>query len=224
MGGPAMHLGLLSYLGQLFSSLLFSLARPAGQFVQGEAIKVVRGMGILTQSENNSNATLSKSKIPDYAKDYKNEYLFIKGIDTCFKFFLDNLDKADKGVFKNNRVDIIKKHINKLEKAQRLGYLKDTTNIEIDEVNSSLLLEGLADFGDYYVDNEWEFDPVGFDMFVDREFPGYKNLLNCIVLFHSKFKLVFDKYKINWPDSDSDEIAGILGGDDDSDSDSDSDC
>ena len=63
-------------------------------------------------------------------------------------------------------------------------------------------------------------------MFVDREFPGYKDLLNCIVLFHSKFKLVFDKYKINWHDSDSDEngvdsdeIAGILGKDSDSDSD-----
>ena len=186
-------------------------------------------MGILTQTENNSNSTLNKNKIPDYAKDYRNEYLFIRGIDTCFKFFLDNLNKADKGVFENNRVNIIKKYINKLEKAQRLGYLKDTTNKEIDEVNvrySSLLLEGLADFGDYYVDDEWEFDPVGFDMFVDREFPGYKDLLNCIVSFHSKFKLVFDKYKINWHDSDSDddgvdsdEIAGILGSDSDSDSD-----
>ena len=114
-------------------------------------------MGILTQTENNSNSTLNKNKIPDYAKDYRNEYLFIRGIDTCFKFFLDNLNKADKGVFENNRVNIIKKYINKLEKAQRLGYLKDTTNKEIDEVNvpySSLLLEGLADFGDYYVDDE----------------------------------------------------------------------
>ena len=55
-------------------------------------------MGILPQSNNNCNANLNKSKIPDYAKDYKNEYLFIRGIDTCFKFFLDNLDKADKEV------------------------------------------------------------------------------------------------------------------------------
>ena len=47
-----------------------------------------------------------------------------------------------------------------------------------------------------------------------------------IVLCHFIFKLVFDKYKINWHDSDSDddgvdsdEIAGILGSDSDSDSD-----
>ena len=41
-------------------------------------------MGILPQSVYNSNATLSKSKIPDYARDYRNEYLFIRGINkTC---------------------------------------------------------------------------------------------------------------------------------------------
>ena len=38
-------------------------------------------MGILPQSDHNCNATLSKSKIPDYARDYRNEYLFIRGID-----------------------------------------------------------------------------------------------------------------------------------------------
>ena len=180
-------------------------------------------MGILNRT---SNISKSKSKIPDYAKDYKNEYLFIRGIDTCFKFFLDNLDKADEGVFQNHRVDIIKKYINKLEKAQRLGYLKHSTNIEIVEVDviySSLLLEVLAD----YKDND-EFDVEMFNSYVDLEFPGYKNLLKCIGEFHSKFKLVTFEYLINRPDSDddgldSDDIGGILGGCDDSDSDSDSD-
>ena len=192
---------------------------------------VVREMGVLVHTSNISGNTF---KIPDYARDYKNEYLFIRGIDTCFKFFLDNLDKADKGVFQNNRVEIIQKKINTLEKAQRLGYLSDTSDIEIDEQDvsySSLLLERLIDFSDYYVDDEdWEFDQERFDMFVDREFPGYKNLVKCIELFQSKFKLVFDKYKINWNDSDSyddgvdsDDIKAILSGCEDSESDSDSD-
>ena len=35
-------------------------------------------MGILTTT---SNISKSKSKIPDYARDYRNEYLFIRGID-----------------------------------------------------------------------------------------------------------------------------------------------
>ena len=42
---------------------------------------VVIIMGILNQVDHNCNATLSKSKIPDYARDYRNEYLFIRGID-----------------------------------------------------------------------------------------------------------------------------------------------
>ena len=74
-------------------------------------------MAILPQSDHDCNAILSKSKIPDYARDYRNEYLFIRGIDMCLKFFLDNPDKADKGVFQNHRVEIIKKKINKLELA-----------------------------------------------------------------------------------------------------------
>ena len=134
-------------------------------------------------------------------------------------FFYDNTNKADKGIFLNNRVEIIKKKINKLDQAQRLGYISDISNIEIDERDvyySSLLLERLGDFTDYYVDDDWEFDEESFDRFVDCDFPGYKNLVECMELFHSKFKMVFDKYKIIRPDSDSDDDPGI-----DSDSDSD---
>ena len=36
--------------------------------------------------------------IPDYAKDYKNEYLFILGINNEFKYFLDNIDEATCGL------------------------------------------------------------------------------------------------------------------------------
>ena len=141
---------------------------------------------------------MTRKVIPDYARDYRSEYLFIIGIDKCFKFFWDNTCKADKGVFQNHRVDIIKNHINKLEKAQRLGNLSDISNIEIDEQDvfySSSLLEKLNDFTDYYVDyDDWEFDEERFDRFVDLEFPGYKNLVACIELFYSKFKI--DKHKL----------------------------
>ena len=166
---------------------------------------------------------MSRKVIPDYAKDYKNEYLFIRGIDKCFEYFLDNMNKATTGVFENHRVDKIKKYINRLEKAQKLNYLNDTTNQEIDEQDvsySSLLLEKLADFSDYYVDDEWEFDEDRFNSYVDLEFPGYKALLKCIGLFHSKFKMVFDKYEINWHDSDSDDIVTMFRSDDEYDSDS----
>ena len=75
---------------------------------------------------------MSRKVIPDYAKDYKNEYLFIRGIDKQFKYFLDNIEKADQGVFQNNRVEIMEKNINRLEKAIKMGYFKDNSNLEID--------------------------------------------------------------------------------------------
>ena len=198
---------------------------------------VIRHLGILAQTSNYQKFIKKTNQIPDYGREYRNDYLFIRGIDTCFKFFWDNTWKADKGIFQNNRVEIIKKKINKLDQAQRLGYLNDISNMEIDEQDvfySSSLLEELNDFTDYHVDDDWEFDQERFDRFVDRDFPGYKNLVECIELFHSKFKMVFDKNKIKiiWPDSDSDsdddgvdsdDIKDILNGCEDSESDSDSD-
>ena len=38
-------------------------------------------MGVPEVSDKNSNATLTQNKIPDYARDYRNEYLFIRGTD-----------------------------------------------------------------------------------------------------------------------------------------------
>ena len=88
-------------------------------------------MGILQPPEGkNSNAT-AINKIPDYAKDFKNEFLFIRGIDKCFEYFLDNINKADKGVFENHRVDKIYKLIDRFEKAQRLNYLNDISDKNI---------------------------------------------------------------------------------------------
>ena len=48
--------------------------------------------------------------IPDYAKDFKNEYLFILGINNEFKYFLDNIKEATHELFENFRVDKIKKN------------------------------------------------------------------------------------------------------------------
>ena len=70
-------------------------------------------MGVLattsTISENTLNQGKSKSKIPDYARNYRNEYLFMRGIDKEFKYFLENINDATRGVFQNHRVDKIKK-------------------------------------------------------------------------------------------------------------------
>ena len=195
-------------------------------------------MGILNQVDHNCNATLSKSKIPDYARDYRNEYLFIRGIDkTCDGLEMKLYDE-DKEIFKSTKVDKIKRLIHKFVKAQKLGYLKNISDKDIyesDVFNSISLYESLIDMGDYYYNYDTEYDQKIFEKLIDADFPGYIDFVRSIELFDSKFRLHeldISSNKINWYDSDSDndddgvdsdEINNIFGSGEDSESDSDSD-
>lgn len=123
---------------------------------------------------------------PDYAKDYKNEFLFVRGIDKCFEYYLNNLNKATSGVFQN-RIERINKYLDRLR-------LPNTLEIDERDVGISLsLIEGLAEFTDYYVNDRWEFDQEAFVNNVDGDFPGWFCLVETIELFHSKFVMV-NKY------------------------------
>lgn len=123
---------------------------------------------------------------PNYAKDYKNEFLFVRGIDKCFEYYLDNLNKATSGVFQN-RIERINKYLDRLR-------LPNTLEIDERDVGISLsLIEGLAEFTDYYVNDRWEFDQEAFVNNVDGDFPGWSRLVETIELFHSKFVMV-NKY------------------------------
>ena len=70
------------------------------------------------------NSISGTNKIPEYARDFKNEYLFIRGINKEFKYVVENINEATRGLFENQRVDKIKKFIKKFLLAQKLGYLK----------------------------------------------------------------------------------------------------
>ena len=60
-------------------------------------------MGILTPYDHNCNAILSKSKIPDYTRDYRNEYLFIRGINKTCGEFVKKLGREE--IFKSPQAD-----------------------------------------------------------------------------------------------------------------------
>ena len=57
----------------------------------------------LADADKISNATLSKSKIPDYARDYRNEYLFIRGINKTCGNFVKKLGREE--IFKSPQAD-----------------------------------------------------------------------------------------------------------------------
>ena len=62
---------------------------------------------IETQNVQDFNSNKKISKIPDYAKDYKNEYLFIIGIDGCFGSILKEERLFTKDIFER-RYSLVK--------------------------------------------------------------------------------------------------------------------
>ena len=184
-------------------------------------------MGILAQTSNFQNCIKKTNKIPEYAMEFKNEYLFIRGINKEFKYFVVNINEATRGLFENHRVDKIKKFIKKFLLAQKLGYLNDVSNFEIKSSDVDYLIKMKKNFHNFkqYIN----FCKCCYDdhdePFIDP-YPGFKNIYDDYELFCSKFKIEYEEgIKSSWDyctdsdsdsDSDSDDLEVIL-----SDSDSD---
>ena len=162
-------------------------------------------MGIVTHFSNSQNFIKSTNKIPEYARDYKKEYLFIIGLDKEFKYLVDNINDATRGLFESHKVDGIKYFIKRFLRGQERGKLQDISDFEIrndDDVFNIISIKKQFDnlrqyiniCGDFYDEDEYvNFDP----------YPGFKNIYDDFELFFSKLKI---KYKevIYTSDSDSD--------------------
>ena len=165
-------------------------------------------MGILGQTSNYQNCISGTNKIPEYAREFKNEYLFIRGISKEFKYFVENINEATRGLFENHRVDKIKKFIKKFLLAQKLGYLNDISNFEIKSSDVDYLIKikkNFINFNQYieFCKDCWDDDD---QIFIDP-YPGLKNIYNDYELFCSKFKIKYEDGGSFWDyctDSDSD--------------------
>ena len=163
-------------------------------------------MGILGTSSKFQNCIKStNNKIPEYTKEYKREYQFIRGINKEFKYFVDNLDKATTGLFENHRVDRIKYFIKRFLRGQEKGKLQDIRNFEIyeDDVDNLIKIENnFYNFNQYiifckdcYEDDEPFIDP----------YPGFKNIYDDFKIFFSKLNIIYEEVNyISDSDSDSD--------------------
>ena len=134
---------------------------------------------------------------PDYAKDFKNEYLFIIGINNEFKYFLDNMNEATRGLFENLRVDKIKKFISKFLLYQNSGYFKDLSNFEIKSSGIKNLIRIKKKFNDFNNLINYRKDCYDGDEqnFVDP-CPGFINIIetrigNNKILFISMITIFF---------------------------------
>ena len=149
-----------------------------------EALKVLQIALNVTSSVKEK---LKKTnKIPEYARDFKNEYLFIRGINKELDNFVINYLSDCSELFVSSYSDRIKFFIRKFLKAQELGYLKDTSCFifnESDVVNMVFL------FGRMY------FDFVEDKEFVDGhpdDYLGYRDFYELFCKFYDKLNIDID--------------------------------
>ena len=160
--------------------------------------------------------------IPDYANDFKNEYLFILGINNEFKYFLDNMNEATRGLFENFRVDKIKKIIKLFLAYQNLGQFKDVSNFEIKSSDIKNLIKIKRNFNDFNRLIEYKKDCYhGDEQNFIVPYPGFKNIYDDFVLFCSKFKIKYEADDRFWDYNDDRYRYRYCYSDSDSDSDSD---
>ena len=163
----------------------------------------------------------SNNKIPPYAKNFKKEYLFIRGINKEFKYFKNKLDKLNDGLFESNISNRIKYNMKRFLRGQEKGKIKDISNLMLPRYDVDNLIFINNKFRMYKI--RWDFFNVSddsddsddeddgsddvdvdVDVGIDDEddgknvYPGFKEIYDI-------FKLFFSKLNIEYEDSDSDE-------------------
>ena len=163
----------------------------------------------LSNLQNFHNFKKSNNKIPPYAREYKKEYLFIRGINKEFKYFYKHLDEINDGLFKSKRSDSLCYLIKRFLRGQEKGKLKDISNFVIYEDDVDYLIKIKREFHCYKIcydalkessddddDDDDDEDSDADD--VDDPYPGFENI-------YYYFELFFSKLNIEYEDSDSDE-------------------
>ena len=169
----------------------------------------------------------SFNKIPEYAREYKREYQFIRGLNKEFKYFLNKQDNLNNGLFESYIADRIKYFMKRFLRAQEKGKLKDISEFEIpdDDVFNLNKIKVLFDAWKLRYDalNNVSDSDEDFDEVNEVVYPGFGKLYKLFKIFYNKLNIYYEEeesdygeYEIKFVFSDSDR-------DSDSDSDSDSD-
>ena len=156
---------------------------------------------------------LAQNKIPEYAREFKNEYLFIRGINKEMDNFVVNYLSDCSELFVSSYNDRIKFFIKKFMKAQELGYLKDTSCFKFKECD----VENIV-----FLFERMHFDFEEDEEFVDGnpdDFPGYRDFYEFFCKFYNKIN--FDPCSDCDDSDDSVNTEDIISGYEDSETDSD---
>ena len=189
-------------------------------------------MVILGTSLNYQNCIKStNNKIPEYATNYKKEYLYIRGLNKEFKYFINKLDDLNNGLFESNISNRIKYNMKRFLRGQEKGKIKDISDLVLqrDDFNNLIFINEQfgyyklrydafcddSDDNDYYSDDDSDDDGNGEYLVDGKPYPGF-------IEFYDIFKKNFSQIKNedSYSDSDIEDFDIVLpDSDDDSDSD-----
>ena len=105
------------------------MSRP---LIQDSSVRVlvVIEMGILGTYSNYQNCIKStNNEIPEYATNYKKEYLYIRGLNKEFKYFINKLHDLNNGLFESNISNRIKYNMKRFLRGQEKGKRKDISEL-----------------------------------------------------------------------------------------------
>ena len=140
-------------------------------------------MGSLTRKVVFKGGNEFTNKIPEYAKDFKREWQYIRGINKTCGIFLKENSSTSGEIFNSPIANRIKYDIKNFLKAQERGRLKDISNFcfsFIDANNIECLEEQMSYYTDIYVDDSFQFNDEYYELNVDRDYPGFKELIGLV--------------------------------------------
>ena len=118
---------------------------------------VVSKMGILEHSSHSQNCIKKTNKIPEYARDYKNEYLFIIGLNKEFYKFEDKYENHEYKIYESKYCKDLKILIKRFLRKQEYGYLKDISSFVFKKVDI------------FYIKDTYAMLKYDLEMFTDDE-------------------------------------------------------
>ena len=143
-------------------------------------------MVILAQSSNYQKCIKKTNQIPDCARGYKNEYLFIRGINKICKKFVKLIKEREE--FYNSYEAL--KIISKIKELKRLGYFNNIRRMkfEIDDVeNLEFIKSQIEIYRNLYCDPYTaHLNKELYNIETDRDNPGFKSFYKHFTRFYNE--------------------------------------
>ena len=110
---------------------------------------------------------IKQNKIPEYAKEYKREYLFIRGLNINLKYFIKKLNDLNNGLFETELTKSIKYYMKGFLRRQEDGRLNDVSNfIFPDNILNNVI----------FINEQFGYYKLRYDAFCDDDGKEYNYL------------------------------------------------